>query len=154
MWPFNHLNYFSSHVFSLLNSDLIFFRLIKWAVLLMSWIQLTSQLRRPPSLWRRLVGRLVLFSFPYLNAARCPFIFCKLLIWIIFLETKIYLFQVATDKCIMLFLLLIVCGVIAIIVVKVLSSLSHLSIAVYFLPTRVMRQLYDFINSFILLWNV
>lgn len=39
-------------------------------------------------------------------------------------KTKVSLprYQVATDKCIMLLLLLIVCGVIAIIVVKVLSS--------------------------------
>nr|KJB28836.1 hypothetical protein B456_005G071800 [Gossypium raimondii] len=39
--------------------------------------------------------------------------------------------QVATDKCIMLFLFLIVCGVIAIIVVKVFFSLTYFNFVVY-----------------------
>jgi len=49
----------------------------------------------------------------------------------------ISLFQVATDKCIMLFLFLIVCGVIAIIVVKVSFSCITLWICTgYFFPVK------------------
>jgi SNARE protein len=46
------------------------------------------------------------------------------------LNAYVYLFQVATDKCIMGFLFLIVCGVVAIIIVKVLSFLSLLKVVI------------------------
>lgn len=59
------------------------------------------------------------------------------LVWRIPSETDVLLFilfqyfQVATDKCIMLFLLLIVCGVIAIIIVKVCWILLLITINQY-----------------------
>ena len=46
-------------------------------------------------------------------------------------ETSVQLLQVATDKCIMLFLFLIVCGVIAIIVVKVSFNFLDLFVISY-----------------------
>lgn len=98
-------------------------RLIKWVVLLMSWIQFSSRLRRPPSLWRRSVGRLVDYLPPKFNLYS---IFAFL-----FINQTLIVFQVATDKCIMLFLFLIVCGVIAIIIVKVFSPI-HPFIALNF----------------------
>lgn len=49
------------------------------------------------------------------------------------IKTVILLFQVATDKCIMAFLFLIVCGVIAIIVVKVCYFLCKVTLVLDFL---------------------
>lgn len=61
----------------------------------------------------------------------------------IFILHYLFFSQVATDKCIMLFLFLIVCGVIAIIVVKVSSSV-HLLIALR-LYNILLSSLFDLI---------
>lgn len=93
-------------------------RLNKWAVLLMSLIQFSFQLRRPPNLLRRSADRLLQFH--------CSFALSNFLHTCVMQLNRLSpCYQVATDKCIMLFLFLIVCGVIAIIVVKVSCS-SHI----------------------------
>lgn len=86
------------------------------------------------------IGRQV--SWFSLSQSCCPallfqFFFTFLLFTIFFFS------QVATDKCIMLFLFLIVCGVIAIIVVKVSSSV-HLLIALR-LYNILLSSLFDLI---------
>ena len=59
----------------------------------------------------REIGRQVSIYSPVVNCILLLVLFCNQLTYMCF--------QVATDKCIMLFLFLVVCGVIAVIIVKV-----------------------------------
>ena len=93
-----------------------------------------SHSRRPPSWSRKLVGRSVpkislciLYTLPVsLQLPLAPFT-----------DFLLFFSQVATDKCIMAFLFLIVIGVIAIIIVKVpdtsqfLSYSNNINICIY-----------------------
>lgn len=82
----------------------------------MSWILFNFLSRRLLSWWKRLVGRLFHSHNTTISLFKISSISSNKNI----LKAKTFFFQVATDKCIMFFLFLIVCGVIAIIIVKVL----------------------------------